>query len=189
MLHVSPRSIKPKSIETPSNWEKNTADIGEMTVNDYEMASEEELLALDSMVEGKISSSIIENHVVLYMASLLKRSILEGRWYKRITCEEYFKVFGEDETTDDDFVNTKMKSQNLRAPARSTVGICAVAEKLMRACSYEPGHFSQIQNGVHLNLNPETLFSLSDFETHSESNHKIILVSLIIEMYVEKKLD
>lgn len=61
MLHVSSRSNKSKSIETPSNWQKNTADIGETIVNDYEMASEEELLALDSMVEGNISSSIIES--------------------------------------------------------------------------------------------------------------------------------
>lgn len=189
VLNVSSRAMKSKKNEVPPNWE-NAANSGGTNLYECdELVAMDELSILDSMIDENDSSNQIEKHAVFYLASVLEKSILEARWYKRVKCEDCLNVFREDVITDDTFVNTKMKTNNLRAPAQSTVKICMTTERLMRACEYEPGNFNKISNGVLLNLNPDILFAASDFRFHADTNHKIILVRLIIEMYVKKRLE
>lgn len=188
VLNVSSRATNVKSVETPINWricDRNS----NVLLDEDELAEKDELWLLNSILDEDDSSSNIEKHAIFYMASVLEECILQGKWYKSIKCEKCLIAFREDGVTDDIFVTTKMKTNNLHAPARSTVIICATTEKLLQACNYEAGNYNKISNGVLLNLDPESLFATSDFRSHADTNHKIVLVRMIIEMYVKKRLE
>lgn len=129
----------------------------------------------------------LEDHIASYIASVLEKCIIEGRWYSPLRCNECLRVFSEDEPVDDEFVKLKMKTSKLRAPARSTVEICKQTELSMREFDYGAGQFNEIQIDVLNALNFNSLFWISDFDSHAEPNHKMRLVQLIIEMYIRKK--
>lgn len=170
-----------KDIQNNESAENNNVvfkdDFGELTMDEG-----------DHLITGNELKSI-EDHVVSYMAAVLQKCIKEGRWYAPIKCKDCFRVFSEDLSVDDDFVQLKMKTNKLNAPAQSTVDICKATEISMREFNYETGRFNQIQESVLLKLNIDDLFWASDFNTHPEENHKIRLIKLIIEMYIKKKQD
>lgn len=115
---------------------------------------------------------------------------MEGRWFKRITCEDCLRAFLEDvDGTDDAFLNMKIKTSNLRVPAKSTVRICMSTEQSMQRFDYKPGYLRDILIEVVSNLNPDTLFTASDFNSHVKTNHKMELIKMIVEIYVKKKFD
>lgn len=149
----------------------------------------DDLWSLCSMEEDDTDQNSMMSHIISYTAAVLESCILNGRWYKRVTCQQCLDVFNEDITTDDDFVNIKLKTNNLRAPAISTVRICAATERSLKKYGYEPGHFNDIFSDVIGFVRLASLFTVSDFDSHPEENHKIELVKLIVEMYVKKKLD
>lgn len=127
----------------------------------------------------------LEENVASYLAAVLEKCIMEGRWYDPIKCKKCLLVFAENEIVDDDFVYLKMRSSKLFPPARSTVQICKSTEISMKKFNYEPGH--DISSDVLRDMHLDNLFRFSDFETHEESGHKERLVKLIIEMYIKKK--
>lgn len=171
-----------KDIQNIGSIENNNAD-DEQDFGDSAMDEGDYLITSDS---AKID---IEDHVASYLAAVLERSIIEGRWYAPIRCKDCFRVFAEDISVDDDFVKLKMKTSKLSAPAQSTVDICKATEISMREFNYETKRFNQIQESVLSKLNLSDVFWASDFNSHAEENHKIRLVKLIIEMYMKKKQD
>lgn len=151
----------------------------------------DDLAFLCSIMDDESDPNTLESHVISFTAATLQNDIFQGRWFKRLTCVKCLDAFKEDVITDDDFVNTKMKTKNLLAPARSTVRVCAATEKSMQKYNYQPGHLKDIILDVVTQLNLDSLFSSSDFDAHPQSNedHKSVLVRMIIEMYVKKKMD
>lgn len=143
----------------------------------------------DHLIAENSDSFNIQKHIAAYLAAVLEKCIIEGRWYSPIKCQECLIVFSEDEMVDDDFVKLKMKTSKLFAPAKSTVEICEITEKAMRKFNYEAGKFIQIKEYVLSNLNMNDLYWASDFDGHTGNDHKACLVKLIIEMYVKKKQD
>lgn len=134
-------------------------------------------------------SSNIEKHVASYLASVLEKCITERRWRNPIRCMKCLYAFAEDETDEDEFVNLKMKSSKLLPPAKSTLAICMATENAMKKFKYEPGKLNYVKSDVLANLNIDSLFTMSDFSTHNETNHKMNLITLIIEIYSKKKQD
>lgn len=149
----------------------------------------DELTALCWAHEGDFNQHSLKSNIISYIAAHLESCILNGRWYKKINCERCLAAFREDAVTDDDFVNIKMKTSKLRAPAISTVRICAATEKFMEKHNFQPGHFNEILSEAIGLLGFHSLFSASDFDNHSNANHKMELIKLIIEMYVKKRFD
>lgn len=161
--------------DIPNNNAENADDEGDF--GDSVMDEGDYLITDDSAAIN------IEDHVASYLAAVLERSIIEGRWYAPIRCKDCFHVFAEDVSVVDDFVELKMKTNKLSAPAQSTVDICKATEISMREFNYETGSFNQIQESVLSKLN------FIKKKINSEENHKIRLVKLIIEMYMKKKQD
>lgn len=153
---------------------------------DFDMA---ENAHIQSLINDETLSVNLEEHIASYLASVLEKCIIERRWYSPINCKKCLLVFAEDETIDDQFVNLKMKSSKLLPPARSTVKICKAIEHSMKIFNYEPGKFNDIQNDVLSRIDFNDLFWMSDFESYNGSEHKTILIRLIIEMYIKKKQD
>lgn len=84
----------------------------------------DDLSFLCSIMDDESDRNTLESHVISYTAAKLQNVICQGHWFKRLTCVQCLDAFKEDVITDDDFVNTKMKTKNLFAPARRTVRIC-----------------------------------------------------------------
>lgn len=145
---------------------------------------------LCSIVDSDDDLDRIKNHVIHFTASLLQKCIVKGQWYKRIKCSRCLNAFKEDAVTNNDFVNTKMKTNNMLPPSKSTVDICKATEKFMEKFKFEPGHFEDILNDVQTHLKYETLFTTTDFDSHDHgTNHKSDLIRMIVQMYVKKKFD
>lgn len=142
-----------------------------------------------SIITDDTHSHDLEQHTASYIAAVIEKCIMERRWYAPINCKKCLLVFAEDETVDDEFVKLKMKSSKLLAPARSTVEICKATENAMKKYNYEPGKYNYMQNNVLANVNFEEMYWMSNFDSHQETQHKIRLIKLIIEMYIKKKQD
>lgn len=152
----------------------------------------DEFSNLCELVDDTNESNKIQNHVISYTASVLEKCIINGRWHKRITCNSCLLAFKEDAVIDDEFVNIKMKTNKMCAPAVSTVQICMATEKAMEKFNFEPGHFQEIISCVHRMLNPDKLFTNTNFSSdtdHANLHHKTELIQMIVQMYVKKKFD
>lgn len=123
---------------------------------------EEEILYIGSLV----MFDNFQKNMVSFIASTIQKAIIEGRWYSRIKCEQCFQVFLEDEIIDDEFINLKMASKDIRPTSKSTFEICMVTEKLMQIFEHDPKNYGTISTKVLRILNFDELFSLSDFDTH-----------------------
>lgn len=171
-----------QDIENHSNAENNNIqledDFGEFAMDEG-----------DYLITNESPATKIMEHVDSYLAAVLEKCIIEGRWYAPIKCKDCLRVFAEDEIVDDDFVKLKMKTSKLRLPARSTVEICKATDMSMRELNYEAGKFHQIQASILAKLNISDIFWASDFSVHSEAGHKIHLIKVIIEMYIKNKQD
>lgn len=192
VLNVSSRVKKTATSCPIQELNSVQADLSgiEFNPNEFDESIEsEELSFMCSVVDEGNGINTIRNHVVTFTAGVIESCILEGRWYKRIKCEDCLRSFREDDVTDDVFVNTKMKTNNLRAPAKSTVRICMATEQSMERFEYKAGHLKDILVEVVSKLNPDTLFTASDFESHVNTNHKMELIKMIVEMYVKQKFD
>lgn len=165
-------------VEFHENNENNSID------NDDDFC---DLQELDPLVTDSIFTANMEDHITAYLASVLQKCIIEGRWYSPIRCQDCLHAFSEDEIVHDEFVKLKMKTSKLRSPAQSTIQICKITEMVMREYNYETGNFDQIEADILSQLNIHNLFWASDFDAHEEPNHKIRLIKLIIEMYIRKK--
>lgn len=150
---------------------------------------DEEIFNLRFLVENPHFSSNFEIHMISYTASVLQSDIIHGKWYKRITCEKCLLVFAEDDLIDDEFVTMKMKTKQLPQISKSVREICYVAEKVMQKLEYNPEQYKQISDDVLKILHIDNLFVYSDFNTHSQDDHKESLINLIIQMYVKKRQD
>lgn len=150
---------------------------------------EEEILYIRSLVMEPELFDNFQKNMVSFIASTIQKAIIEGRWYSRMKCEQCFQVFLEDEIIDDEFINLKMASKDIRPTSKSTFEICMVTEKLMQIFEYDPKNYGTISIEVLRILNFDELFSLSDFDTHDGAKHKESLVKIIIDMYKKKRQD
>lgn len=143
----------------------------------------------DQLLAENSNTKTIEEHVVAYLAAVIEKCVREGRWYNPIKCKDCLCVFSEDDLLENDFIKLKMRTSKLTAPAKSTVKICTETEKAMRHFKYAAGQLNQIIDLVLFNLDMNDLYWISDFSIHEGTNHKLMLVTLIIEMYVKKTHD
>lgn len=173
-----PRLIATSNIESSQSTQNN--NMIDDDFNEFEI-EEQDPLNMDNAF-----SQNIEWHIAAYLASVLQKSIVEGRWHSPLRCQDCLAAFSQDEIIDDEFVNLKMKTSKLRAPARSTVQICMETEMSMRYFNYEAGKLNEIFADVLSKLNFDVLFWASDF-SHAEEDHKTSLIKLIMEMYIKKK--
>lgn len=150
----------------------------------YTVIDDEEIMNIRSIVLDPVYSDNLRGHMISYMACVLQNNIIEGRW---IACPKCLSAFSEDEYIDDEFIQIKMKTQKLRPAAQSTFQICFAAEKLMEKYEFEPIENSVMLNEILQIISLEELFSYSDFSTHSESDHKLRLVGMIVNMFLKKR--
>lgn len=148
---------------------------------------EDEISTLQALILEYSSSNNLEYHMIAYTAAVLQNDIIKGKWHWQLKCEECLRVFSEDQFIDDELVNMKMNTKNLRPVAKSTFDICLGAQKLMERFNYEPENYEKIPIELLRVLNINDLFSYSDFGSHCETNHKPRLVELIIKMYIKKQ--
>lgn len=153
----------------------------------YTVIDEEEIITIRSIVLDPIYSDNLKGHMISYMACVLQNNIIEGRWYARITCQKCLSAFSEDEYIDDEFIQIKIKTQKLRPAAKSTFQICFAAEKLMEKYEFEPIENSVVLNEILQIISLEELFLYSDSNTHSESDHKLRLIGMIVNMFLKKR--
>lgn len=153
------------------------------------MVTDEEIAESEFLFPDDDVTASFENHIACYLASLIEKSVIEGRWYSPLKCEQCLSVFLENEAVENEFVALKMRSAKLHAPSKSTVQICKMTENSLQKFNFEPGKYTQIVNDIFAHLKFNELFYLSDFgeETHKEKGHKMKLVKLIIDMYIRKK--
>lgn len=171
-----------------SSRKQNLDGTAGSNVNGFEDNFDEfDLEIEDPVAMDTIFSTNLDDDMAAYLASVLQKNIIEGRWFNPLRCQNCLQVFSEGEIVDDDFVKLKMKTSKLKAPAKSTVDICLETEMVMRSFNYEAGKLQKILESVLLHLNINELFWASDFSSHDEPDHKINLIKLIIEMYVKKK--
>lgn len=149
----------------------------------------EEIAESEFLFPDDTVTASFENHIACYLASLVEKDIIEGRWYSPLKCQQCLGVFSEDESVDNEFVALKMKTSKLHSPAKSTVQICKITEMSLQKFNFESGKYTQILNDILAHLNPKKLFPLSDFDkkNHQDDGHKIKLVKLIIDMYIKKE--
>lgn len=150
-------------------------------------ATEREIQSIDSILSEPSLPNEMDSHVIAYVASIMQQNIIEGRWYWRLKCEDCSNAFPEDDLVNDSFLNLKARTNQLSAPAKSTVRICEIAETCMLKYEYKPGTFDTVLHESLQILESENLFPNSNFESHSEDGHKEILISLIIRMFFKKK--
>lgn len=153
------------------------------------IVTDEEIADSEFIFPDDVVAASFENHIACYLASLIEKSIVEGRWFCPLKCPQCLSVFLEDESVDNEFVTLKMRTSKLHAPSKSTVQICKMTEKSLQKFNFESGQYTQILNDIFAHLNLGQLFCLSDFDikNHKENGHKIKLVQLIIDMYIKKK--
>lgn len=168
---------------------------GEILVNEnnnrvaeiHREIDEEEILNLRSIIHNPNRSNDLKGHMISYIACVIQKNIVEGRWYTRIVCQKCLSAFAEDEFIDDEFIEIKMKTQKLRPAAKSTFQICYVAEQLMEKYNYEPIKNDSMLNEILQIISSEELFFYSDFSTHDESDHKLRLIGMIVNMFLKKR--
>lgn len=150
---------------------------------------EQKIEILDSIVSDNDPFDDINLHAIAYVASILQKNIFEGRWYSPLKCKDCLSAFLEDELVDDSFVNLKMKTIHIHAPAKSTLKICLETEKMMQKYGYETHAFKSVSEGTTHILDYDQLFPNSNFEDHAEVEHKRALITLIIQMYFKRQQD
>lgn len=150
-------------------------------------ATENEIRSIDSILSETSLPNEMESHVIAYVASIIQKNIIEGRWCWRLKCENCLNVFLQDDFVNDSFLNLKASTNHLPAPAKSTVRICEIAKMCMLKYEYKTGTFDRVLDESLQILESEDLFPNSDFENHSEAGHKEILITLIIRMFFKKK--
>lgn len=188
-------SVLNASSRTKTNEKRKKEQKGNILMNEnnntivtaHSAIDEEEIMNIRSIISNPIYSNDLKTHMISYMACLLQENIIEGRWYTKITCKKCLCAFSEDEFIDDKFIDIKMKTQKLRPAAKSTFIICLVAEQLIEKHEYEPIKYDSMLTEILQIISLEELFSLSDFNTHSESDHKLRLVGMIIKMFLRKR--
>lgn len=151
----------------------------------------DEVYLEDQVADGPFSR-YFDDHIAAYSAAVLEKCIIEGRWYSPLKCEKCLHVFSEDEIVEDEFVNKKMQTLQIKGPSRSTTEICRQVDISMRKFNYDPAN-DQIHTDVMMNLDIEQLYWMSDFRSHPEStpkkDHKLQLIKLIVEMSIKKQQD
>lgn len=174
-------SRKETNIKMLQKWglaeKRNAAGPADSEIDD------EEILNLQSIILDFSFSNNLERCMISYTAAVLQNDIIQGKWYWRLKCERCLCVFSEDDTIDDELVDLKLKTTNLRPVARSTFDICVASEELMKKFDYDPKYYDKIQSELLRILNIKTLFPYMCAET----NHKQRLIELVIKMYVKKR--
>lgn len=149
-----------------------------------------------AVVEGELdedeydylqSDETMESHMIAYSASIIQNNVIEGKWHFKIKCEDCLRAFAEDEIMEDELLELKMKTKNLRPLSRSTFDICLATEKLMERYLFDPEKYNKLPDECLQILRYDELFPLSNFNEHTELNHKKALITLIIKMYIKKR--
>lgn len=162
------------------------ANISTVNIAESEI-DEEEFADLQSLITDPSSPDDLEKHMIAYTSSVIQNNIIEGKWYFRLKCEQCLSVFAENEIMDDELLELEMKTKTLRPLSKSTFDICFATEKLMERYNYKPEKYNHLPDECLRILSYDELFSYSNFDDHSELNHKKLLVNLIIKMYIKKR--
>lgn len=180
-------SRKETNFKMPQRGELTSNEDNDAILSVESEIEEDEILNLQSLILEFSSSENLEQNMISYTASVLQNDIIQGKWYWQMKCEECFRVFTEDDLIDDELVNMKMNTTQLRPAAKSTFEICVATEKLMEKFNYEPRCYKTIPIEVLRIIHIDDLFPYSSFDNHCETNHKERLIELIIKMYVNKR--
>lgn len=148
---------------------------------------EEELDTLRSLIIDPSLSNDLETHMIAYTASVIQKNIIEGKWYFSIKCKQCLRVFAEDEIMEDELVELKMKTKELPPLSKTTFNICLATEKIMERFNYDPQRYKKLTDECLRVLNYDELFFFSNFNDHSDLNHKDSLINLIVKMYIKKR--
>lgn len=167
--------------------------------NEIEILTEENNNNNDE-IEAKVIESIskitdnvdvnIQYHVVAYMASIVEKSIITSSSPRyHINCSSCLQVFYENDLQENRFLELQTETSDVNFPCKSTVEICLLTENILHDFEYRCEDYNQLAFKICSNINHDNMFLQSDFDNHSDDNHKSILILRIIQVYIKKKMN
>lgn len=139
----------------------------------------------DDVAGNNIGHSLQENSRA-YLAGIVEQNVINKITRRgKNKCLHCINVFGENELTNDRFIDFKSQGSNIFIPCRSTLSIIDTIENYLS--KYETQQVSYITsvNQILNNIDASMLYELSDFGL--EHDHKNDLIKLVIIEYLDKK--
>lgn len=128
------------------------------------------------------------DHSLAYMASCLESKIITAKIPKlKIKCQQCIDAFIENELMEDSFIRFKARKMNITQPCKSTYDICKFVDNYLKQCEGKSISFEAVAMSVLRNIPFETLYSSTEFATHSVEGHKYTFIKQIIEIYMKLK--
>lgn len=129
-----------------------------------------------------------QSHAIAYRASVLEKKIINAHRTKQIVkCQDCIEAFVENELTQDSFIRFKAQSSEISQPCKSTFEICKFVDSFLSFFETETISFDAALLKIVRNIKFETLFTSSDFDTHSDFGHKYEFVKTIVKTYMHMK--
>lgn len=128
------------------------------------------------------------DHCLAYMASKLETKIITAKHPRvLIKCHECIGALVENELLEDSFIRFKARRTNITQPCKSTYDICRFIDLVLKQYESIGTSFGAIAMQVLRNLPFETLYTSTNFDTHSKDGHKYTFVKQIVELYMKLK--
>lgn len=128
------------------------------------------------------------DHCLAYMASILETKIITAKHPRiLVKCQDCIGALVENELMEDSFIRFKARRINITQPCKSTYDICRFIDSVLKQYEGKGTSFDAILMQVLRNLHFETLYTSTNFGTHSEKGHKYIFVKQIVETYMKLK--
>lgn len=128
-----------------------------------------------------------QNHSIAYIASVLETRLIGGTVRKYIKCQQCIDAFVENELIEDSFIRFKARNSNIIQPCKSTFDICKFIETFLKCCEGKSVPYNMTVLQILQNMDFDSLFARSNFDTHDERNHKYDLVKKITETYLNMR--
>lgn len=129
------------------------------------------------------------DHCLAFMASTLESKIISAKAPRMpIKCQQCMDAFVENELMEDSFIRFKARKTNITQPCKSTYDICKFVDTCLKQCEGKSITFQGVAMQVLRNIPFDTLYTSTDFGSHSQKDsHQYTFVKQIIEIYMKLK--
>lgn len=129
-----------------------------------------------------------QSHAIAYRASILENKIINAKKSKQIIkCQDCIEAFIENELMEDSFIRFKAKSSEISQPCKSTFAICKFVDTFLAFFETKTISFEAALLQILRKIEFESLYSSSNFDTHSIQGHKYEFVKKIVQTYMNMK--
>lgn len=157
-----------------------------MNNEDFDELELDEDFANSCFVAQFVDDDTPHSHSLAYMASILEAKII-GSKRRMIKCEDCVAAFIENELVEDSFIRFKARNSNVMQPCRSTFEICKFVDNYVKSCDRRASSYQSVVNFILRNMPYQSLFTTTNFDSHSDKGHKYEFVKCIVELYMHMK--